>query len=106
MRRVDHGACRVAMESTSIYWMSIWRVLACDFALTLVNQYLIEQLPGRKSDVKDARRIAQCLQKEMLRGSYVPCEELQQMHRYSRRYMYHSFQQLCIRNYSGPFIQS
>jgi transposase len=82
---VEHGAARIAMESTSIYWMPIWRVLALDFELTLVNPYLIKQLPGRKSDVKDAQWIAQCLQKGMLRGSYVPCEELQQMRQYSRR---------------------
>ena len=85
---VAHGAGRVAMESTSIYWMPIWRVLEPDFELTLVNPYLIKQLPGRKSDVKDAHWIAQCLQKELLRGSYVPCETLQQMRQFSRRYMY------------------
>jgi transposase len=85
---VEHGAGRVAMESTSIYWMPVWRVLESDFELTLVNPYLIKQLPGRKSDVKDAHWIAQCLQKEMLRGSYVPCEDLQQMRQFSRRYVY------------------
>ena len=85
---VAHGAGRVAMESTSIYWMPIWRVLEPDFELTLVNPYLIKQLPGRKSDVKDAHWIAQCLQKELLRGSYVPCEPLQQMRQFSRRYLY------------------
>jgi transposase len=76
------------MESTSIYWMPIWRVLESDFKLTLVNPYLIKQLPGRKTDVKDAHWIAQCLQKEMLRGSYVPGENLQQLRQYSRRYFY------------------
>ena len=89
---VAHGAGRVAMESTSIYRMPIWRVLSFDFELTLVNPYLIKLLPGRKSDVKDAHWLAQCLQKEMLRGSYVPCETLQQMRRFSRRYMYLSKQ--------------
>jgi transposase len=85
---VKHCVCRVAMESTSIYWMPVWRLLYPDFQVTLVNPYLIKQLPGRKSDVKDAHWIAQCLQKEMLRGSYVPGEDLQQMRQYSRRYYY------------------
>ena len=89
---VKHGCGRVAMESTSIYWMPVWRVLESDFKLVLVNPYLIKQLPGRKSDVKDAHWLAQCLQKEMLRGSYVPNEELQQMRQYSRRYFYLSKQ--------------
>ena len=85
---VENGACRVAMESTGIYWMSIWRLFACDFKLTLVNPYLIKKLSVRKSDVKDVLRIAQCLEKDMLRDSYVPCEDLQQMRQFSRRYMY------------------
>ena len=85
---VKHGVGRVAMESTSIYWMPVWRVLDSSFQLTLTNPYLIKQLPGRKSDVKDAHWIAQCLQKELLQGSYVPSEEQQQMRQYSRRYHY------------------
>ena len=72
---VKHGVGRVAMESTSIYWMPVWGVLDSSFELTLTNPYLIKQLPGRKSDVKDAHWIAQCLQKELLQGSYVPSEE-------------------------------
>jgi transposase len=85
---VKKGVGRVALESTSIYWMPVWRVLDSSFKLTLVNPYLIKQLPGRKSDVKDAHWIAQCLQKELLSGSYVPSEEQQQMRQYSRRYHY------------------
>ena len=85
---VYHGVGRVALESTSIYWMPVMRILEPDFEVLLVNPYLIKQLPGRKTDVKDAHWIAQCLQKDMLRGSYVPGEDLQQMRQYSRRYSY------------------
>ena len=85
---VSHSVGYVAMESTSIYWMPVMRILEPDFDVQLVNPYLIKQLPGRKTDVKDAHWIAQCLQKDMLRGSYVPNEDLQQMRQYSRRYSY------------------
>lgn len=34
----------VAMESTSVYWMPIWRILESDFDLKLVNAYFIKQL--------------------------------------------------------------
>ena len=85
---VEQCVGRVAMESTSIYWMPIWRILSSDFKLTLTNPYIIKQLPGRKSDVKDAQWIAQCLQKELLKDSYVPSEEQQQMRQYARRYHY------------------
>jgi len=82
---VEHGCGMAAMESTSIYWMPLWRVLQSDFSLKLANPYFIKQLPGRKSDVKDAQWIAQCLQKELIKGSFVPDEVLQQMRQYSRQ---------------------
>jgi len=68
---VEHGCGRVAMENTSIYWMPIWHILDSDFDLTLVNPYFISQLPGRKSDAKDAQWIAECLQKNSLKRSFV-----------------------------------
>jgi transposase len=85
---VAHGVGRVAMESTSIYWMPIWHVLESDFEMKLANPYFIKQLPGRKSDVKDAHWIAVALQKELIKGSYVPNNDLQQMRQYGRRYRY------------------
>ena len=83
---VEYGCGRVAMESTSIYWMPIWRVLAADFELKLANPYFIRQLPGRKSDVKDAAWIAECLQKNLLSDSFVADEVLQQMRQYTRQH--------------------
>jgi transposase len=58
---VKRGCGQAAMESTSIYRIPVWRVLELDLPLTLASPYFIKQLPGRKSDVKDAHRIAQCL---------------------------------------------
>jgi transposase len=49
---IEYGCGRVAMESTSIYWIPVWRVLESDFSLKLANPYFIRQLPGRKSDVE------------------------------------------------------
>jgi len=66
---IEHVVGRVVMESTSIYWMPVWRVLASDFQLTLANPYIVKQLPGEKTDKKDAKWLAKCLQREMIRGS-------------------------------------
>jgi len=82
---VFHGVGKVAMESTSIYWIPIWRVLEVDFDVKLVNPYFIRQLPGRKTDVKDAQWIATVLQKDLIRGSYVPEAKIQELRQYSRR---------------------
>lgn len=78
---------KVAMESTSIYWMPVWNVLSdMGLELMLVNPFLIKQMPGRKSDVKDAQWIATLLYKDMLRGSLIPDERQRQLRDYSRKY--------------------
>lgn len=82
----EHDVSEVCMESTSVYWMPVWRVLEPYVAdLKLVNPYFIKQLPGKKSDVKDAEWIATCLLKDLIRGSYVPADIIQQLRQYDRR---------------------
>ena len=61
---------------------SVWRILEPHFRLKLINPYFIKQLPGHKSDVKDVQWIAECMLKELIRGSFVPLERIQQ---YDRR---------------------
>lgn len=83
---ISCGCGRVAMESTSIYWIPVWNVLRHDFELTLANPLFIKQMPGRKSDAKDAAWIADCLRKGSIKGSYVPDGLVQEMRQYGRRY--------------------
>lgn len=78
----------VAMESTSIYWIPIWRVLDTDFDVKLVNPYFIRQLPGRKTDVKDVQWIATVLQKGLIKGSFIPEQHIQELRQYNRRITY------------------
>ena len=87
MRRLMQscGVSEVTMESTATYWIPVWRVLEPYFQLKLVNPYFIRQLPGRKSDVKDAQWIAECTMKDLVRGSFVPPERIQQLRQYDRR---------------------
>ena len=76
---LTHEVKEVTMESTSIYWYPIWRILSDIECLKLVNPYFIKQLPGRKSDVRDAAWIAECTMKDLIRGSFVPDEIVQRM---------------------------
>lgn len=82
---LTHEVKEVTMESTSIYWHPIWRILSNIECLKLVNPYFIKQLPGRKSDVRDAAWIAECTMKDLIRGSFVPDEIVQRMRQYNRR---------------------
>lgn len=73
------GCTHVAMESTGIYWKPVWHVLEGRFELVLANAMFIRNIPGRKSDVKDAEWIADLLAHGLLRGSFVPPERIQEL---------------------------
>lgn len=46
----------IAMESTGVYWYHLYTVLLdYGFEVYLVNAYHVKNVPGRKSDVSDAR---------------------------------------------------
>ena len=81
---VEESVEAVAMESTSVYWKPVWRILSSDFHMVLVNPYFIKQLPGRKTDVKDAEWIATTLIKDLLKESFVPDEIQSSLRKYER----------------------
>lgn len=66
------GCTHVAMESTGVYWKPVWHVLEGSFELVLANAKDIRNVPGRKTDVKDAVWIADLLAHGLMRGSFVP----------------------------------
>lgn len=70
----EAGVTHVAMESTGSYWKPVWNILEADghFDLVLVNPRELKQVPGRKSDVKDAQWIAQLFACGLLTASFVP----------------------------------
>ena len=68
----DEQVTHAAMESTGVYWKPVWNLLEGVVELLLVNAEHIKQVPGRKTDVKDAEWIAQLLQCGLLKASFVP----------------------------------
>lgn len=75
----EHQVSHVAMEATGVYWRPIWAVLQGHFELLLVNPHHIKALPGRKTDVKDCEWIADLLQHGLVRGSFVPPTDIQDL---------------------------
>lgn len=71
----------IAMESTGVYWRPLWNVLQDQGfeRLLLANPAQVKALHGRKSDRRDAQRIAEFLQDGRLDGSFVPTSEMQQL---------------------------
>jgi transposase len=81
------GVTEVAMEATGVFWKPVWNVLddgrLFDEVL-LVNPAHIKNVPGRKTDVNDAMWIAQLLECGLLRGSFVPPNEIRQLREITR----------------------
>jgi len=77
---LETQACtHVAMEATGVYWKPVWHVLEEKFELLLANAAHIKNVPGRKTDVKDATWIADLLAHGLIRGSFVPPTPIQDL---------------------------
>lgn len=70
---------QVAMESTGVYWKPVWHVLEGHFPLLLANPYHMHNIPGRKTDQKDAEWIADLLAHGLLKPSFVPQRPIQEL---------------------------
>jgi len=86
---IESKGCKiVAMESTGVYWKPIYNLLELrEIEVMVVNAQHIKNVPGRKTDVKDAEWIANLLQHGLLKSSYIPereQRELRELTRYRR----------------------
>ena len=82
------GCTHVAMESTGVYWKLVYALLEGHLEIIVANAQHIKNVPGRKTDVKDAEWIAELLCHGLLRPSFVPPQpirELRDLTRYRRK---------------------
>jgi transposase len=72
--RKSLGVSHVGMESPGVYWMPVYAVLeqAEDVALSVANAQHVKQVPGRKTDVKDAEWLARLVRFGLMPKSFVP----------------------------------
>lgn len=80
----EAGCTHVAMESTGSYWKPVYNLLEDAFSLLLVNAREAKNVPGRKSDVKDAEWIADLFRHGLLRPSFVPGREERELRELTR----------------------
>jgi transposase len=76
----DSGCQMTAMESTGSYWKPLYNIFEQEGVSAMVcNAYHIKNVPGRKTDVADARWIARCLREGLLNPSFIPDREQREM---------------------------
>jgi transposase len=88
---VASGCTHVAMEATGVYWKPVWNILS-DGEFELIpgsspwtaNAAHIKNVPGRKTDVNDATWIADLAACGLIRASFVPEPEIQELRAFLR----------------------
>lgn len=80
------GIETVAMESTGIYWITLYEVLEqYGFELRVVNARHVKNVPGRtKTDVEDCQWIQRLHSFGLLNGSFRPPEQIRKLRTYMR----------------------
>jgi transposase len=81
---VAHGVTRVGMESTGIYWRPVYYALEDAMECWLLNARHMRNVPGRKTDVKDAEWIAQLVEHGLVRPSFVPPKPIRELRNLTR----------------------
>lgn len=76
----------VVMESTGVYWKSIYRCLeSAGLKIFVVNARHIKNVPGRKTDMSDSLWLAMLGRAGLLRGSFVISADLDALRLISRQ---------------------
>src|SRR3981189_3685110 len=76
----ENGCTHAAMEATGVYWKPVWHVLSNgDIELVLANAAHVKNVPGRKTDVSDAAWLAELLAHGLIRASFVPDGQTQEL---------------------------
>jgi transposase len=69
---LELGVTHVGMEGTGVYWRPVHAALEGAFTLIVGNASHMRNVPGRKTDVRDAEWIAELVRHGLVRPSFVP----------------------------------
>jgi transposase len=84
----EHECKEVVMESTGVLWKPVWNILESSCQLVVANARLVRNMPGRKTDMKDAQWLANLHRCGLIRGSMIPAvdiRDLRDLTRYRRK---------------------
>ena len=82
----EHQIDLVVMESTGVYWKSIYAsIVASQLNPWVVNARHVKNVPGRKTDTLDSQWLAQLAHCGLVRPSYVPHPDQEQLRLLTRR---------------------
>jgi transposase len=75
----DNNCRDVCMESTGKYWFPVHNILEADFNVVVTHPKFVKAVKGKKTDKKDAMWIADLFKHDIVRGSFIPPEDIRQL---------------------------
>lgn len=84
---LDHGVTHVFLESTGQYWIPVFNIFSeSSLEFALAHPQRVKNVPGRKTDMKDAEWLAQLGRCGLIESSYLPTPEVMELRLLTRRY--------------------
>jgi len=77
----------VCMESTGKYWIPVFNILEKTCNVCLTHPKYVKAIKGKKTDKRDAKRIAELFKCDLVRSSFIPPPEIRQLRDLCRYYM-------------------
>jgi transposase len=72
--------CRdVCMESTGKYWFPVHNILEATCNVVVSHPKFVKAIKGKKTDKKDAQWIADLFKHDLVRGSFIPPNDIRQL---------------------------
>ena len=106
----ENDCYNIAMESTGVYWRPVYEAIE-EYSkyyecILVANAHHMRNIPGRKSDVKDAEWIATLFQNGLLEPSFVPERTIRDLREFSRTYKNSVSEKVRCLNRLEKFLQT
>ena len=75
----ERGCKEVCMESTGKYWFPVHNILESTCNVVVSHPKFVKAIKGKKTDKKDAMWIADLFKHDLVRGSFIPPEDIRQL---------------------------
>lgn len=106
----ENDCYHIAMESTGVYWKPIYEAIERYSPyyenINVGNASHIKNVPGRKSDIKDAEWIATLDSYGLIQNSFVPEEDIRSLREIARTYKKFVGENIRYKNRIEKFLQA
>lgn len=76
---VSNNCLDVCMESTGKYWFPVHNILEMSCHVVVSHPKFVKAIKGKKTDKKDAQWIADLFKHDLVRGSFIPPNDIRQL---------------------------